>query len=336
MPYFAVAMVNTPRHQACLERMNSLGAQGIPFVFLVDFEMQKPLLWRLDGSQEEFHFAFGGIEHKPPMTGLEATPVELRKHPVTKEEYARRFSIAARHIRNGDSYLVNITAPTHVQINVDQATLFNLTESRYKCMLKDSFVCFSPETFLRIRDRRIHAYPMKGTIDAMIPDAEQTILEDEKEAAEHATIVDLIRNDLSMIARNVRVERYRYYEIIRTYDKTLGQVSSEIIGELEEGFEKRIGDIIFSQLPAGSVSGAPKKKTLEIIREAEGEERGYYTGVAGCFNGRELDSCVLIRFIGNNGIYRSGGGITSKSRLESEYQEMIDKVYVPLHRDHTR
>jgi para-aminobenzoate synthetase component I len=86
-------------------------------------------------------------------------------------------------------------------------------------------------------------------------------------------------------------------------------------------------------LPAGSVSGAPKPKTLEIIRNVEGGNRGYYTGVFGVFDGNTLDSGVMIRFIEQeNGklYYRSGGGITTQSVVSSEYQEVIDKVYVPL------
>jgi para-aminobenzoate synthetase component 1 len=324
-------MANAPGFQTCMEMMNQLGSEEIPFVFLIDFEMRKPLLWRMDEPQDEFLFDFGDFAQNTRRGQIQKMPVVLHKEPVTAEEYERRFAIATGHIRNGDSYLVNITAPSRVRMNADIESLFQLADSRYVCMLRDEFVCFSPETFLRIRDSKIHAYPMKGTIDAGLPDAEKTILADPKEAAEHATIVDLIRNDLSIVARNVKVDRYRYYEVIRTHDKILGQVSSEITGELEEGFHKRIGDIIFGQLPAGSVSGAPKKKTVEIIREAEGEDRGYYTGIAGCFRNRELESCVLIRYVSKNGIYRSGGGITSMSRLASEYQEMIDKVYVPLH-----
>jgi para-aminobenzoate synthetase component 1 len=174
---------------------------------------------------------------------------------------------------------------------------------------------------------------MKGTIDAALPQAENSILSDEKERAEHATIVDLIRNDLSMVATNVKVEKYRYIDRIHAHDKELLQVSSIITGRLEENYRERIGDIIFRLLPAGSVSGAPKKKTIEIIKEAEQYERGYYTGVFGYFDGSRLESGVMIRFVENvDGTlyYKSGGGITAYSNCESEYQEMIDKVYVPL------
>ena len=89
----------------------------------------------------------------------------------------------------------------------------------------------------------------------------------------------------------------------------------------------------FSLLPAGSVSGAPKPKTIAIIREAEKESRGYYTGVFGYFDGHELNSGVMIRFIekqGNTYYYRSGGGITTQSDALTEYQETISKVYVPV------
>jgi len=174
---------------------------------------------------------------------------------------------------------------------------------------------------------------MKGTIDAETANAEKLILSDSKELAEHNTIVDLIRNDLSMIAENVTVEKFRYLEHIKTNQKDLWQVSSKITGDLPVNYPAQIGNIIFKMLPAGSVSGAPKQKTVEIIRAAESYKRGYYTGVFGVFDGTNLDSCVLIRFIENqNGqlIYKSGGGITFMSDAQTEYEEMLKKVYVPV------
>jgi len=173
---------------------------------------------------------------------------------------------------------------------------------------------------------------MKGTIDASIPDAEKVIMEDQKETAEHYTIVDLIRNDLSMVSKHVRVERFRYIDVIETNEKRLLQVSSEICGNLDDDYKSHLGDILFELLPAGSISGAPKKKTVGIISTVEGSERGYYTGVFGIFDGYNLDSGVMIRFIEyKNGkyYYRSGGGITAFSDPVSEYKEMIDKIYVP-------
>ena len=172
---------------------------------------------------------------------------------------------------------------------------------------------------------------MKGTIDAGIPHAKEVLVQDKKEIAEHVTIVDLIRNDLSQVAANVTVTRFRYVDTLKTNGKILLQTSSEIKGKLPEKY--LLGDLFTALLPAGSVSGAPKEKTIEIIRQAEREDRGYYTGVFGYFDGSMLDSGVMIRYIEKTGkkyFYRSGGGITTQSVVDSEYQEMIDKVYVPI------
>jgi para-aminobenzoate synthetase component 1 len=175
---------------------------------------------------------------------------------------------------------------------------------------------------------------MKGTINASLPDAEQLILSDEKELSEHVTIVDLIRNDLSAVAKSVNVNRFRYIDRIKTNHKDLLQISSEIAGDLPDDYLSHLGSILISLLPAGSVSGAPKRKTIQIIREAEKEKRGFYTGVFGYFDGVKLDSAVMIRFIEQEGeqfYYRSGGGINAQSEAEKEYQEAIDKIYVPVY-----
>ena len=85
-------------------------------------------------------------------------------------------------------------------------------------------------------------------------------------------------------------------------------------------------------LPAGSISGAPKEKTVEIIQEVEGQPRGYYTGVFGIFDGASLDTAVMIRFIEQSDgemFFRSGGGITTLSCADDEYQELLEKIYVP-------
>jgi para-aminobenzoate synthetase component 1 len=110
-------------------------------------------------------------------------------------------------------------------------------------------------------------------------------------------------------------------------------VSSEITGLLPVDYLRRLGDILFALLPAGSISGAPKSKTLEIIQEAEGYERGFYTGICGFFDGVNLDSGVMIRYMEQNEgsiVFKSGGGITFQSDMIKEYEELIQKIYVPL------
>lgn len=210
------------------------------------------------------------------------------------------------------------------------------------------FVCFSPETFVRIKGGRIYSYPMKGTLDASLPNAEKQLMEDRKEAAEHATIVDLIRNDLSRVAENVRVDKYRYFDVLHTNKGDILQTSSEISGRLPEDYPHHLGEILDAQLPAGSITGAPKDKTMQIIQEAEGYDRGFYTGIMGIYDQGELNSAVMIRFIEEEEVFpsktenrmnyeairklyfKAGGGITSKSDCRKEYEEVIQKIYLPI------
>jgi para-aminobenzoate synthetase component 1 len=145
--------------------------------------------------------------------------------------------------------------------------------------------------------------------------------------------VDLIRNDLSTIASDVHVSRFRYIDRINTNFGDILQVSSEIVGKLPNDYLNQLGSIVFSLLPAGSVTGAPKPKTLQIIKEVEASKRGYYTGIFGYFDGQSLDSAVMIRFIENKDNsfwFRSGGGITFQSDVTDEYNELVRKVYVPI------
>ncbi len=253
--------------------------------------------------------------------------------PVEQDAYMRSFRIVYANLLAGNSYLVNLTFPTSIEISITLPEIFSRSNARYRLLFGDRFVVFSPEIFVQIENGRISSFPMKGTIDAALPDAEKQILADPKETAEHNTIVDLIRNDLSMVTSHVSVKRFRYIEKIDTHEKSLLQVSSEISGQLDGQYMANLGNIFRKLLPAGSISGAPKKKTLQIINEAETYNRGFYTGVFGYFNGVKLDSGVMIRFIRNeNGslVFCSGGGITVNSNPEMEYKELTDKVYVPI------
>ena len=109
-------------------------------------------------------------------------------------------------------------------------------------------------------------------------------------------------------------------------------MSSEIEGKLPANWQSCLGEIIWNLLPAGSISGAPKIKTVNIIQSVEERERDYYTGLYGYFDGENFDSAVAIRYIeqdNNDFYYWSGGGITAYSKKEEEYQELKDKIYVP-------
>jgi para-aminobenzoate synthetase component 1 len=317
------------------EKLNEWGKAKTPFFFLVDYQFQKPLAWKLDDvDPKEILFNLNGFTNDFAILA-DDLPEHIRfdKHPLAFRDYQPKFDCVLRHLNAGNSFLVNLSAPTPIDTNLTLEQIFRHSEAPYRLLFKNRFVCFSPEIFVRIYGNRISSFPMKGTIDASVPNAEQVILSDEKEAAEHATIVDLIRNDMSMVAEKVWVERYRYIDRIQTSDKILLQVSSEIAGTLPATFDGQYGDLLKKLLPAGSITGAPKPRTLEIIEEAEDYNRGYYTGVMGYFDGQNFESAVMIRFIEQQEdgmVFKSGGGITARSNASSEYQEIVDKVYLPF------
>ncbi|MFZ4400729.1 MAG: aminodeoxychorismate synthase component I [Bacteroidales bacterium] len=321
-----------------INTMNTYGAARIPFLFIIDYEMKHALVFKLDNVPENILYDINGLTNANSDLMEDNLPgFYFNKKPVDFKHYQEAFAKVLSELKYGNSYLVNLTQPTSIETNLSLKAIFYRSKAKYKLFYKDEFVVFSPEIFVQIHQNIITSFPMKGTIDANIPNAEEIILSDEKETAEHYTIVDLIRNDLSMVAKNVKVEKFRYIDNLYTSEKHLLQVSSKISGELPLDFAKNIGEIIFKLLPAGSISGAPKKKTIEIIHDAEKYERGYYTGIMGYFDGENLDSGVMIRFIEKTPegmIYKSGGGITAKSDVVKEYHELIDKVYVPIARNH--
>ena len=317
------------------------------------------------------------------------SPISWQITPLLYNDYERSFNIVKSNIMAGNSYLTNLTNRVPVSCNLSLEEIFHRAKGKYKLLLRkkrnqaedkvqqkkeeaqniaykkediieeisNPFVCFSPETFVKIKGGRIYSYPMKGTLDASLPNAEKLLMEDRKEAAEHATIVDLIRNDLSRVAENVRVDKYRYVDVLHTNKGDILQTSSEISGRLPEDYPHHLGEILDAQLPAGSITGAPKDKTMQIIHEAEGYDRGFYTGIMGIYDQGELNSAVMIRFIeeetspvdfeadgeknfkANEGkkpkesrelYFKAGGGITSKSDCRREYEEVIQKIYLPI------
>ncbi len=311
--------------------MNRYGAEKEPFIFIIDFEMKSPEIHKIK-------YLPPGIKFSTPLIPdiftdqLTTKIATIIKHPVSFSLYSKAFSTVKRNIELGNSYLLNLTFPTEIETEMTLQEIYSASIAKYKLLYHNSFVVFSPEIFVRIGDGVISSFPMKGTIDASVPDAETCLLNDLKEEAEHNTIIDLIRNDLSRVAEKVRVSRYRYIDRIRTSNSEMLQMSSEITGNLKPGYEKHLGDIITGMLPAGSVTGAPRKETMRIIKECEKYNRGWYTGVFGVFDGTSLDSGVMIRFIektGNKLLFKSGGGITYMSDPLKEYEELISKVYVP-------
>ncbi len=315
-----------------IKRMNEYGRNKTPFVFIIDFDLQKPMVFLMDELEKNnIWLSIPGFAN----TNFPKSKIDFHfeKEPIKIERYIKAFEIVKSAIDRGDSFLLNLTFPTKLKTDLTLDSIYKNSTAKYRLKFDDQFVVFSPEPFTQISGNKISSFPMKGTMDASIINAEKRLMEDIKEVSEHNTIVDLIRNDLSMVSKNVKVEKFRYIERIKTHEKELLQTSSEISGELPNNWKESLGETIFRILPAGSISGAPKQKTIEIIKEAEGYERGYFTGVFGYFDGSNVDSAVMIRYIerqGNQLVFKSGGGITYFSECEQEFRELIDKVYVPI------
>lgn len=317
------------------EMMNRYGAQRKPFLFGFDFELKNAFFVTDPLMQDDILFRTPSVSNylKTDTLHVATLPELITEGFISEEEYGRKFNKVHEAIAFGNSYLCNLTVTTPVRLNMPLREVFIYTKSQYGICYHNRFMSFSPERFVLIHDGIISSNPMKGTIDATLPDAEKKLTDDYKEDCEHNTIVDLIRNDLGTVAERISVKRFKYLDRVRTDRGVLLQMSSEISGSLVGEYNSRLGDIIVSMLPAGSVSGAPKPSTLSIIMQSEGEERGFYTGVFGYYDGAVLDSAVMIRFIEDTDdgtFYRSGGGITINSRCRDEWNEARDKIYLPL------
>lgn len=307
--------------------LSQLVSQSIPTFFYSDFKGEVFHCYPIDTLLEhniEFSFNSECSERNLP---------HIPKYsPNNFEEYSEKFNNVQQHIQAGNTYLLNLTQQTPIQSDYTLHEIYTMANAPYKLRVADQFVCFSPEAFITIEKNRINTYPMKGTIDADVPNAIDTILNDPKELAEHTMIVDLLRNDLGIIAHDIRVENFRYISTIETGNKRLHQVSSHISGQLRNDWKDTIGEMIHAILPAGSISGTPKKNTCELIETIEGYRRGYFSGIFGYFDGNNLYSAVSIRYIEQTEeglVYKSGGGITADSSPQNEYQEMLDKIYIP-------
>ncbi len=348
------------------EQLNRMGAQNIPTFFLIDYSAQRwfvsPLAtlhsWNLGFNfhrpsipeNSRSHFREGNWHNK------NSTPETVRISHTrlpSRQDYLRGFEFIQNQQRMGNSFLCNLTFPSRIDLSTDQPhskaqphellyRVFQQTRAECRLLVLDPritnkpFCVFSPEGFVSIRDAIIDSKPMKGTRLAL-PDRNvqselAALMADNKEDAEHRTIVDLIRNDLGIISQRVWVDSYRYAQQIHVPKGILWATSSRICGQLQEDWRSEIGTTLGALLPAGSITGAPKKETCRIIEHAEVDQRGYYTGVAGVLGPWGLDSWVLIRYIEHDGdgfCFRSGGGITIYSKPEDEYAELEAKIALP-------
>lgn len=321
--------------ESAVERFNAWGRARRPFVFAIPYDTSLPCLAEpLDEEGGELYYSLPGVQRLPKP---EPWPSEILWEPEwpSLDAYRRAFDIVQHHLKRGDSYLTNLCMATPVRSNLSPDQIFSRARAPYRLLLPGRFACFSPELFVRMRGELIETCPMKGTSPA--EEGPEALLADEKEQREHATVVDLLRNDLALVGSEVRVERYRYAERLVTQRGALWATSSLIQARLPRNWQDELGTLLARLLPAGSVTGAPKLWTCRVIEKAETCSRGYYTGIFGVFDGEGLESAVSIRFVESQGpgrlLYRSGGGVTTLSDPVAEYEELCHKVYLPLDAD---
>ena len=320
--------------------LNTAGQKGEDTFFLIDYEKKSWFVAPLN------QISSWGIQYEigpsPVKSGQKIPKIE-KVLPPAPEEYKRAFEYVQDQQRSGNSFLCNLTFPSSIVLESDGLDdLFGVAQAPFKLLVTDTrisplpYLVFTPEPFLTSDGAWLLSSPMKGTryFENTKEEAHslELLLNDPKEQAEHRTIVDLIRNDLGIICEQVQVNSYRYPEKIPLNRGTLWATSSEITGKPPKNWQSNLGTILDAMLPAGSITGAPKRETCRIIEKVEPDSRGFYTGVAGILGSGKLQSWVLIRFIeGNPGNFRfrSGGGITMYSDLDTEYQELIAKIGIP-------
>jgi anthranilate synthase component 1 len=247
-------------------------------------------------------------------------------------EHERRVKQVQRHIRRGDAFQVVLSQRAErttgaTPLGVYRA-LRRINPSPYLFLLELddlALVGSSPETHVKVEGSRASLNPIAGTTARGEGDAER-LLTSAKDRAEHVMLVDLGRNDLSRVCIPGTVKVERFLEPERFSHVT--HLVSEVAGELQEGVTPF--DVVRATFPAGTVSGAPKVRAMQIISELEGYRRGTYAGIVGYhLPGVGLDTCIAIRTVllrGGRAYFQAGGGIVADSEPAAEHQECLNKL----------
>lgn len=255
------------------------------------------------------------------------------------EEYARAINTIKEEIASGNTYEVNYTYDWDVKTDADSLTLYETLLKRqktpYNTFMKNEYetlLSFSPELFFELENGKILTKPMKGTIKRGVTEQEdkqhiEFLKNDIKNRAENVMIVDLLRNDLGRIAKTGTVKVPKLFEI-ETH-KTLHQMTSTITAELLEG--TTLYDVFEPIFPCGSITGAPKISTMEIIDRVETGKRNIYCGAIGFLSPQKAVFSVPIRILQKTNQedfykYRVGGAIVWDSDIKDEWEETVTKI----------
>ena len=264
-------------------------------------------------------------------------PLRIQSN-TTREVFEENVRRAQEYIRSGDIYQVVLSQRLESEVSVDPFTVYrtlryvNPSPYMYFIKIKDlAIVGSSPEMLVRVEGNRVETHPIAGTRprgsseEADLELAEE-LMADEKEQAEHVMLVDLGRNDLGRVCEYGSVKVSRYMGLER-YSHVMHLVS-RVEGDLAKGYDRL--DALAACFPAGTVSGAPKIRAMEVVAELEPIIRGAYAGAVGYldFSG-QLDCCITIRTIvmrGGRAYIQAGAGIVADSDPAREYQETRDKA----------
>lgn len=281
----------------------------------------------------------GNLRPIQPLPELPATPPAATSN-FSRETYEALVARAQEYVRAGDTFQVQVSQRFEAPFPADPLDLYRalryVNPSPYMFILRlgegFSVVGSSPEVHVRARDGRVEIRPIAGTRRRGKDPAEDAALAaelqaDAKERAEHLMLVDLARNDVGRLAdyHSVRVsdfmtiERYSHVMHLVSHVEGLLRAGTDAFAVLRETF------------PAGTVSGSPKVRSMQIITELEGNRRGVYAGAVGYvdFDGRNLDTCIALRTVvlkDGNAYVQAAGGVVADSTPAGEWEETVNKA----------
>jgi aminodeoxychorismate synthase component I len=327
-------------------RMEAASKRGLYLAGYASYELGyalEPKFWTQTTPRSRTPLLLFGAFRAPkpwaPPPAEAAAPFIPLTPAWTQAEYAERFRACRDYIFAGDVYQINLTFPLYGRYGGDPLALYRGLRKRQPvayggvvALGEETVVSLSPEVFFEAQGRAIRARPMKGTAQRGVMPTEdmaraQYLVEDEKSRAENLMIVDLLRNDLSRLAEIGSVKVTDLFTI-ETYP-TLHQMTSGIEARLRD--DVTLGDLFTGLFPCGSVTGAPKIRAMEIIRDLECAARGVYCGSLGVIppNG-DIRFNVAIRtltiFPDHELVCNVGSAVVADSRAREEYEECLIKA----------
>ena len=330
-----------------IENLNSAHSDNVQFPDIFLFQPQTVI--QSNGSsivisslENEPATIFKTIQKQPTDQVLQHTKRIETKPRIIKEDYCRTIELLRQHIHRGDCYEINFCMEFFAEdVIISPLTVYekltaispNPFSCYYKCYDKYLF-CASPERYLKKESNTVISQPIKGTMprDKQNEYADKInkkrLNESSKERSENVMVVDLVRNDLSKVCKDGTVQVEELFGIY-TFPQ-VHQMISTVSGELNDGVD--FTDILRATFPMGSMTGAPKKRVMELIEQYEQSKRGIFSGAVGYISPeKDFDFNVVIRSIMYNATrkylsYQVGSGITFYSNAKEEYQECLLKA----------